>query len=105
MIWLQQTTAWVRQGKRNNGDNDDDLASAPNGGYNGKRTTVRRRYDGENGQRQLQNNTHNNEEYRVCVRIRVLTPESIGVTTMGGWVRTRSKRDDYTQYDYGLFIS
>ena len=71
-------------GKRYDGDNDDDdcLASAPNGSYNGKRqrydgmtgttrdddnTTVR--MDSDRGQ-QLQDDMHNDEDYRVCVRIR-----------------------------------
>jgi len=49
VIWLQQTTG-VQQGKRNDRDDDDDLASAPNGGYDSKGTMVRQRYDGENGQ-------------------------------------------------------
>jgi len=51
VIWLQQTTG-VRQGKQYGGDDDDNLASAPNGSYDSKGTTVRQRYDGENGQRQ-----------------------------------------------------
>ena len=71
-------------GKRYNGDdNDNCLASAPNGSYDGKR----RRNNGNNGGdggdggddnditatlQQLQDDTHDDEGYRVCVRIRAL---------------------------------
>ena len=61
-------------GKRYDGDDDDDdcLASAPNGSYDGKRrqyddTTVGT--DSDRGQ-QLQDDTHDDEDYHVCVRIR-----------------------------------
>jgi len=76
VIWLQQITAGVRQGKRYGGDDDDDLASAPNGGYNGKRTTVRRRYDGKNGQRQGVNS---------CKATRTTTKDIVFVLEFAGW--------------------
>ena len=86
---MHDNSGAMDDGKRYDGDNDDDcLASAPNGSYNGKRqrydgmtgttrdnndttrdnndTTVRT--DSDRGQ-QLQDDTHNDEDYRVCVRI------------------------------------
>ena len=56
------------KGKWYDGDGDDNnLASAPMAITTTARTTVRT--DDDRGL-QLQNNTHNDEGYRVCVRIR-----------------------------------